>query len=396
MSERLESLLSAAFTSYVKENENADVSQLILKGGTIAIDKKEAAQQILSRQKAKGKLPHWLSNENIVFPPPLSIEQSSSQLTAEYKKKLIKGNQIIDLTGGMGVDVITLSDQFQSATHVEIDAWLSEVFEHNSKILAETPITAVNDSAENFLKEFHGQATFFIDPARRDHSKKKVFLFEDCSPDVIALLPLLQQKADHVLIKAAPMIDLSMGIKQLKYVSEVHVVSLHNECKEVLFLLDFGLMVQPLIHCVNIKAENTESFTFDFESEKEAKVQYGSAQKYLYEPNASIRKAGAFKSIAQHFDLSKIAPNTHLYTSTQLIQDFPGRVFEVLDEVHKKDVKGHFTERKANVISKNHPLTAEQLKKKFGLKDGGDEFLIGFKNIENGTQLVVAKRLPSL
>lgn len=393
MSDRLNLLLSKPFINFVKENKNADVSQLLLKGVPDGIDKTEVAQQIQSRRKAKGKLPDWLANENIVFPPPLSIEQSSSQLTTTYKKSLLGGSHVIDLTGGMGVDLIGLSDKFDQATHVEIDPWLSEVFDHNAKTLTKRPISVVNDSAENFLANFQDKATFFIDPARRDSSKKRVFLFEDCSPNVISLLLFLKEKADCVLIKSAPMIDITLGIKQLQHVSEVHVVSLHNECKEVLFVLDFNFVGNPQIHCVNIKANETESLTFDLETEKNTKVKFGDVQQYLYEPNASIRKAGAFKSIAQEYGLIKIAPSTHLYTSEELVVDFPGRTFEVTGVVNKKNVKSFFPGGQANVISKNHPLSAEQIKKKFELKDGGENFLIGFRDWKERVQLAAMDRI---
>ncbi|MEP4535072.1 MAG: hypothetical protein ABJ004_18395 [Cyclobacteriaceae bacterium] len=388
ISERLQALVSDAFKTFVKENEKSDVNQLLLRKAPEGVDLKLAADQILSRRKAKDKLPSWYTRENVILPPPLSIEQSSSERTAEYKKSVLKGEHLVDLTGGMGVDLLTLGAQFAKATHVEMDEWLSTVFDHNSKLLSQTSPEVVNQKAEDFLESFVGKATFFIDPARRDTHKKKVFLFEDCSPNVIELMPQFQEKAEQVLIKAAPMIDITLGIKQLHFVKEVHVVSLNNECKEVLFLLDFDFEKEPEIHCVNLTSIGDETFSFDMASEKEALVKYDSAQSYLYEPNASIRKAGAFKTIASKYGLSKIAPNTHLYTSQGLIDNFPGRVFEVVGEVDKKNIKKHFPDSKANVISKNHPLTPEQIKKKFKLKDGGERFLIGFRNEKNGTQLL--------
>lgn len=386
MSARLERLVSTAFTQFVKDNENADINQILLGKVPNGIDKKEAAEQILSRRKAKDKLPSWLTCENLVFPPPLSIEQSSSEQTATYKSNLLKGHQLVDLTGGMGVDLLALSSHFQKSTHVEMDTWLSEVFKHNASLLSENQILSINEPAEDFLNRFTGKAVFFIDPARRNDDRKKVFLFQDCSPDVTQLMDLFHEKAEQVLIKAAPMIDISHGIKQLKHVKEVHVVSLNNECKEVLFLLDFKFGSIPQIHCINIQHDKTEEFVFDFEREKEVSIIFSDVQKYLYEPNASIRKAGAFKSIANNYDLSKIAVNTHLYTSKELIPDFPGRIFEVLGDANKKNAKSLFPSAKANVVSKNHPLSAEQLKKKFGLKDGGEKFLIGFRNYSNEIQ----------
>jgi 16S rRNA G966 N2-methylase RsmD len=393
MSTRLDGLTSASFTKFVKENENEEITKLLLGKKPDGVDLKEAADQILSRRKAKDKLPHWVAQDGLVFPPPLSIEQSSSEAAANYKKNILKGHHLVDLTGGMGVDLLTLSDQFEFATHVEIDPWLSEVFAHNSKLLSSNPITAVNTSAEDFLSSFSGKATFFIDPARRDGDKKKVFLFEDCSPNVVAMLRDFREKAYRVLVKAAPMIDITLGIHQLEFVSEVHVVSIDNECKEVLFLLNFETQTQPTIHCINIVRGETQHFSFTQEAEKSVDVSFSSFQKYLYEPNASIRKAGAFKSIAASFFLNKIANNTHLYTSDNLIENFPGRTFEVLSPFDKKNQKLQFPDKKANVISKNHPLSAEQIKSKFGLKDGGDLYLIAFRDVKDVSVMIVAKRV---
>ncbi|MEO9476885.1 MAG: SAM-dependent methyltransferase [Cyclobacteriaceae bacterium] len=388
ISERLQQLTSAGFTAFVNANEAANVNQLLLGKAPDGIDLKLAADQILSRRKAKDKLPTWHQTNGLILPPPLSIEQSSSERTAEYKRSILKGKHLVDLTGGMGVDLLTLSSQFDKATHVEMDEWLSVVFRHNAKVLTEKPIETFNQKAEDYLKTFDGKATFFIDPARRDSHKKKVFLFEDCSPNVIELMPQFRAKAKQVLIKAAPMIDITLGIKQLSFVKEVHVVSLNNECKEILFLLDFGFTEQATIHCINLKSDTEELLSFDLSGEKDTEVNYTSPQSYIYEPNASIRKAGAFRSVAASFGLSKIAPNTHLYTSEELINNFPGRIFKTLGGVDKKNIKVHFPEGKANVISKNYPLTPEQIKKKFKLKDGGERFLIAFRNEKNGTDLL--------
>ncbi|MFT6868283.1 MAG: 16S rRNA G966 N2-methylase RsmD [Cyclobacteriaceae bacterium] len=395
MSSRLNRLTSEASIKFVKDNENADVNQLLLGKVPNGIDIKEAADQILSRRKAKDKLPAWHACHQLVFPPPLSLEQSSSEKTAAYKKNLLQGNHLIDLTGGLGVDLITLSSQFQKTTHVEIDPWLSELFAHNAKKLSQNNIVSLNLSAEDFLSQFEGRATFFIDPARRSDDKKKVFLFQDCSPNVIELMEQFRQKGESVLIKAAPMIDITLGIKQLEHVKQVHVLSLNNECKEILFLLDFDFSGTPNIHCINLRQDQVDQFVFDSEKEKIAHVNFSDVKKYLYEPNASIRKAGAFKSIGEYYQLEKIAVNTHLYTSEDLDVDFPGRIFEVIGLVTKKNIKSLFPNEKANVISKNHPMTADQLKNKFGLKDGGDLFLIGFRDQNNKTSLIACQKIST-
>ncbi|WP_258103099.1 hypothetical protein [Marinoscillum sp. MHG1-6] len=393
MSEKLQRLTNPVFQDFVIQNEQVDINDLILGKTPESIDAREAAEQILSRRKAREKLPTWYATSGLVFPPPLSIEQSSSEQTALYKKTILQGQHLIDLTGGMGVDLITLSENFNRATHVEIDPWLSSVFKYNASKLTNSSIQSSNQSAEDFLGGFEGRASFFIDPARRDSDKKKVFLFEDCSPNVVSLLNSFREKAQQVLVKAAPMIDIKLGIQQLKFVKEVHVVSLENECKEVLFLLDFEMEYEPEIHCINLKKGGMESFRFHYQNEKDTEVVYSPLLKYIYEPNASIRKAGAFKAIASHYQLNKVAPNTHLYISEDLNPSFPGRIFEVQSEVNKRNIKTLFPNQKANVISKNHPLTSEQLKKKLNLKDGGEQFVLAFRDQSNKPQMVVCTRI---
>jgi hypothetical protein len=332
----------------------------------------------------------------MVFPPPLSVEQSSSEPAATYKKRLISGDHLIDLTGGMGVDCLALSEGFLKTTYVEQNPWLCEVFTHNSTLLRR-PIEVVTEDSEAFLNAFSRKAHFFIDPARRDAEKKKIFRFEDCSPNVISLLPHFREKARKVLIKAAPLVDLSYGVAALGSVAEIHVLSIQNECKEVLFLLDFEFEGEPRIVCVNLHHEKEDSFSFFVSAEQQATVDFSEPLSFLYEPNTAIRKAGAFKSIALAYGLKKIAPNTHLYTSAELRADFPGRIFEVLHpDLSKADLRNAFPDGRANVISKNYPLTPEEIKKKFKLKDGGDSYLIAFRDQFDGGRIVKVVRVGKI
>ncbi len=392
MSDRLALLTSASFRAFLEENKDAEVTRLLLSTSRLQTELREAADQILSRRKAKDKLPALYSNPAVVFPPPLSVEQSSSQQAAEYKKKLISGDHLIDLTGGMGVDCLALSEGFLKTTYVEQNPWLCEVFTHNSTLFRK-PIEVVNEDSEAFLSTYSGRAYFFIDPARRDAEKKKVFRFEDCSPNIISLLPLFREKAIKVLIKAAPLVDISYVVAALGSVLEVHVLSIQNECKEVLFLLDFEFKGEPRIVVVNLHHEKEDSFSFFASKEQQATADFSEPLSFLYEPNAAIRKAGAFKSIALAYGLRKIAPNTHLYTSSELISDFPGRIFEVLHpNLLRPEIPNAFPDGRANVISKNHPLTPEEIRKKFKLKDGGESYLIAFRDqFEKGRMLKVVR-----
>ena len=393
MHSRIQNILSPEFQKFLQENQHLDPHELLLKKNS-PVDVREVTDQLLSKRKAQSKLPEWVNQRGIVFPPPLSVEQSSSATTARYKQELITGDHLVDLTGGMGVDCLYMSQQFTKTTYIEQDSWLCALFKHNHPLLTNRGIMIENGSAENFLNQFPQRATFFIDPARRDAKKQKVFRFADCSPHLIELMPVLREKGERLLVKAAPLIDLTQGIKELGGVTEIHVVSVRNEVKEVLFLLDFvsgALSENPKIACVNLESVHSV-FHFHPEEERKIEIPFNSIQKYLYDPNAAILKASAFKSIAQAYLLQKLAPNTHLYTSDELIPDFPGRTFEVLSiNPGKKELKELLPNQKANVLTKNYPLSPEGLKTKLKLKDGGDFFLIGYRDMTNRPQVVVSK-----
>lgn len=390
LAKRLAEITSPPFQSFLRENQDGDVTKLLLSKS--ASDVKEAANQIVSRRKAKDKLPDWIRAKSLVFPPPLSVEQSSSQRAAAYKSNLISGKHLVDLTGGMGVDCLALSKQFDKTTYVEQDPWLCAVFEHNQKILASKEISVLNTTAENYLANFSGKATFFIDPARRDAHNKKVFRFKDCTPDLTSMLGLLKEKSDQVLIKAAPLIDLTHGVKELEHVKAIHVLSIKNEVKEVLFKLDFGVQEEPVIHCVNLNDTNP-IFSFKQSEEKETTLVCDEVKKYLYDPNSSILKAGGFKSVAVKYSLQKLSPNTHLYTSDERLDNFPGRRFHVMkSRLKKSEIKSLIPEGKVNTFVKNYPLSAEALKSQYKLTDGGDLFLIGYRDLNNKPDLLLCSK----
>ncbi len=392
----IEILTSPDIVNFIRENESTDIQKLLLNPPTEF--KKQItfiADQILSRRKSKTKLPDWYGNYELIMPPPLSLEQCSSPATGTYKASIFSGNTLVDLTGGMGIDTMYLSDQFNEVHHVEMNEQIHQVFRHNLKVLSKPGITAHHSTAEEFISEVGTNTSFFIDPARRSEQKSRVFLFEDCSPNVIELLSSFRIKADKVLIKAAPMIDISLAVSQLEQVKEVHVVSVRNEVKEVLFLLDYQTEApdEPIIKCVNLDTAQP-SYSFCTSNEKTATSSFSEPQRYLYDPNSSIIKAGAFKLIGSQYKLHKIAVNTHLYTSDTLIDNFPGRVFEILQsDVNKKNIGKFIGDGKVNVLTKNYPQKPDELKKKLKVKDGGEFYLIGFKDHVNKPQLVLAKRV---
>lgn len=352
---------------------------------------KAIVEQIAAKKKAQSKLPEWFSTGNILWPSAISMEQSSSEATAKYKASLVSGNSMVDLTGGFGVDTYYLSKQFADATHVEMNAQLHERVSHNFKVLGAN-ISAVLGSAEEYLSQMKPVDLVYIDPARRDENARKVVFLEDYSPNVIEMLPELKAKAKQILIKVSPMLDIKKAIADLGSVSEVHVVALKNEVKELLFLIGAGPSHNPSIKAVNL-GEN-DAFIFNYELEEAAQPEFSEALNFLYEPNAAILKAGAFKSIATDFGLQKLHVNSHLYTSRTLVEDFPGRSFKVLDELsmNKKKLSKQLQSDQANITVRNYPMSVKEIRNKTGLKDGGDQFIFATTDM-SGKKLLLCEKV---
>lgn len=334
-------------------------------------------QQVEGRERTADKLPSFAAIEDWWYPVRLSCEQCSSELAARYKASLVSGDRMVDLTGGYGVDTYFMSEQFQHTDYVEQNSELCRIAEHNFA-LANKPVTIHNTSAEDFLNTASLYDLIFLDPARRDSHGGKVFRLEDCTPNVVELLPVLLQHSKRLMIKLSPMLDLTQAVNALSQVTwDIHVVAIKNEVKEVL-LLSGGSGQITAIDLSHPKQAFT--FTREEESASEAVCQPGGrsvfcqAQSvYLCEPNAAILKAGAYKLVGERFGLHKLDINTHLYTSETLVENFPGRVWKIQEQLpnHKLQITN------ANVLVRNYPLTAEQLKKKLHLRDGGTEYIIG-------------------
>jgi len=380
------SLLQPEVQQFIREHEQDDEKKLILKHRTIHnVPSSIIAEQIIGRRKAKTKLPLYYSSQGIVYPPGLNLEQSSSEETAVFKAKTLKSiigadNEIADLTGGFGIDSFFFSRVFNKVHYIEPNASLLSVARHNHETLQAKNIEYHNSNAEDFLRSFPKKLDcVFIDPSRRTKSNQKVFKLSDCEPDVPGLLSTVFQKADCLLIKTSPLLDIQQGIRELKNVERVWVISVENECKELLFFCQKGFVAEPMINAINLHHDPV-SFEFSLSEEKETVAKFSEPLTFLYEPNASILKAGAFKLVGEKFSIFKLHPSTHLYTSQELIQNFPGRIFKITHPVKpdSKTLKEIFTEGKANVITRNYPLSPEELKKKTKLKDGGDLYLIGF------------------
>jgi len=372
-------LLVSEIQQFINEHLHDDLTKLLLKYKTIeGIPFAEIIEQIEAKLRCEKKLPTWFSCENIYFPNKLNIEQTSSEQTANYKVSLIKGNTIIDLTGGFGVDCYEFSKQFQNVTHCEISQNLSEIVTHNYKTLQIENIKTVNEDGIKYLQKI--QQTFdwiYIDPSRRNDVKGKVFLLEDCLPDMVTHQETLFTYADNILIKTSPLLDITNGLRSLKHVKEVHVVAVHNEVKELLWLLDKNSQTENVhIKTVNLKKQGNEIFNFYLSEEKKQEANFTLPKKYLYEPNAAILKAGGFLSIATTFKLEKLHQHSHLYTSDALIS-FPGRRFTVEKVLPytKKIIKKELNLKKANVTTRNFPESVTTIRKKLTLSDGGTDFL---------------------
>jgi 16S rRNA G966 N2-methylase RsmD len=358
-------------------NENAEKLQLKKASGQIK-NYKDLIEQIKLRQKIKEKLPNWYQNFALVIPKSVSTEQSSSEITAQYKASITNGQLLIDLTGGMGVDYAAMSQQFGRAIYIDQNTELTEIAKHNFHQLGFNNCEFIADDCIKFIENFSEKIDWlYVDPARRDSAGEKVFSLAECSPNLLIYKQLLLSKADNILVKCSPMLDIDLAKKQLEKVYRTYIICIENEVKELLFHLKKVTDDSNSIKIIYIKNERIEEFEFDSKNEKNLAFEIGPIEKYLYEPNAGIMKAAAFKTISKKFNCKKLNANTHLYTSDQLIVDFPGRSFEIIGQVkpNKKDLKLILPDLKANLKVRNFPETTEKLKKALGIKDGGNDYL---------------------
>jgi hypothetical protein len=385
-------LLSDEIQQFISDHLKDDPNKLLLKYKEIAgVPFSEIVAQMQAKAKCEKKLPTWFQTDNIYYPNKLNIEQTSSELTANFKASIVEGKNLIDLTGGFGVDCFAFSKHFQQVTHCEISQKLSEIVTHNNKVLNIDNIETINKDGIAYLEENDNvYDCIYVDPSRRNDVKGKVFLLEDCLPDVVSHQQLLQKHARTILIKTSPLLDISNGLRSLSHVKEVYVVAVRNEVKELLWLIDSQEVTEDVcIKTVNLVNSDTIQFDFYLSEEKLYEPLYGLPQKYLYEPNAAIMKAGGFSSIAKKFQLEKIQQHSHLYTANTLI-NFPGRRFEVQKIIpyHKKTFKKELNLSKANITTRNFPVAVSAIRKKLTLADGGDDFLLA-TTLQSGSKVLI-------
>ncbi|MGB5555483.1 MAG: class I SAM-dependent methyltransferase, partial [Flavobacteriaceae bacterium] len=311
------SILHTRIQDYINEHLSIDILPILFKKPIFDnVSNNELVEQIQSKQKCKKKLPTWYGTEKIYYPNPLNIEQSSSEGTAKYKSELVCANSLVDLTGGYGVDSYYFSKKVKQVFHCEIDARLSKIASHNFSALGIFNVACKAVDGIAFIKEFHGQIDWlYIDPSRRDDEKRKMVRLSDCLPDVPSHLTALFKKSKNILIKTSPLLDLSIGIEDLKFVKEVHVIAVKNEVKELLWVLENGFNGLVVYKTINLLPTGNEVFDVLPSEEQAAFSNFSSPLTYLYEPNAAILKSGGFKTVGHHFGLFKLHPNTHLYTS---------------------------------------------------------------------------------
>lgn len=414
-----------ASIDFVRQNREGDIRQLALKGaGGKDVDLAWALDQISGWQTARSKLPQWAATEGLVYPPHISMEQCSSELTAKYKAEVVEREikkasptggglegTLIDLTGGFGVDFSYMARSFRQAVYVERNPQLCEIARHNFQMLGLANAGVVCGDGVDYLESLPSPfnppspLTIYLDPARRDTYGQKTYAISDCTPDVVALRNLLLEKASLVMIKLSPMLDWHKAVEDLVSVSEVHIVSVDNECKELLMVLRGAVGKNPAtgatkVRCVNLLSRGgIEEFDFeDIGSSAIRSSPIGEVSRglFLYEPNASLMKAGCFAELAARFGVHPIAPNSHLFVSESLKEDFPGRRFQItaVSSMNRKSLKEHLCGiSKANIAVRNFPLSVAELRKRLKLADGGDVYLFATTTGDKEHLLLFSKKV---
>ncbi len=382
---------------FIAQHKSEDLASLALSlSKRNDLDKDFILRQIQGWQKARQKLPSWAAEDQILYPPAISMEQCSSERTARFKAHWFAGKRLVDLTGGFGVDSYYFSKSFEQVHYVEPFLPLFKVVQHNFQLLHADNIVLHQQSAEDFIEAQKDQdfSLCYIDPSRRNQGRK-VFLLADCQPNIVALAEKIFAFCPKIVVKTSPLLDIKQSIRELGSVAEVHVLDWHQECKELLFVMQRGYAGQVRIYAHHLLAQNQEeSFSFDWEAEAHAKPTYSDPLRYIYEPNAAILKAGAFNSIAKAYAVQKLAPNSHLYTSEELMEDFPGRKFLVHQQLpYQAKAFKKLGIKKANISCRNFKASVEQIRKKLKIQPGGDQYIFATTLQNYKAQLLICQKL---
>ncbi|WP_293892859.1 class I SAM-dependent methyltransferase [Flavobacterium sp.] len=388
------SILSEEIQTFITENIDATVTVLALQKNKFpATDWTTILNQIAAKQKAKSKIPTWFNSSNIYYPGKISVEQTSSEKTAQYKSQLVSGDKLIDLTGGFGVDDFYFSKKVKHLIHCEINTELSAIVKHNFEQLKSINIDCLAGDSFDILKTLNQKFDWiYIDPSRRHDAKGKVFMLKDCLPNVPKLLDFYFGFTDNIMIKTAPILDISAGLSELKNVKEIHILAVENEVKELLWILEKNYSKTIQVTTCNLTKAIAEEFIFKYENQ--ATSLYSLSLKYLFEPNAAIMKSGGFDEVATQFGVRKLHQHSHLYTYDTLI-DFPGRAFEIENyfEYNKQNMKYFLENKKANITTRNFPETVENIRKKWKIKDGGNLYCFFTTDINNNKIVLLCSKL---
>lgn len=387
-------MLSKEEISFIQEHQNDDLFQLALQKSKFPnLDLPKLIFQIQSKSKHKSKLPIWSSNPAICLPVQLSLEQSSSEATALFKAQFISGN-IADLTGGMGIDSWAFAQNPKNQiSYFEINTDLAALTKENHSILNISSIQHYNQDGISFIQDNYKKFDWiYLDPARRGPKGEKVFLLKDCTPNVTETLPYLKENTG-LLLKVSPMLDIDLCIKELNGVSEVHIVCIQNEIKELLFIKKGISSFDPEIKIWDLSSPEISVFCGKKSTEKNHEIDYSETKDFLYEPHVGILKAGFFKSL-NLYNIQKIQTNTHLYTSASEISNFPGRKFKVLGKgnLDRKWIEKIVPEGKINISCRNFPLKPEEIRKKLKYQEGGNFYLFAYKNHNNIPELAICQK----
>ena len=405
-------LINEKTWEFVRRHADDDVRKLALQGTRDGeVDLSMALQQIAGWQTARRKLPSWAAVEGIVYPPHLNMEQCSSERTARYKAQIVgRGDIFVDLTGGFGIDFYWLSQGFQQRIYVEQNEALCTLADHNFRQLGHACMVKCSTAAA-FLQTLTHADLIFLDPARRNEHGGRTYGIVDCTPNVLEMLPLLLQKSDRVLLKLSPMLDWQAAVTELQFVSEVHILSTDNECKELLLLLEPSAEPRSVEDCLVVCVNNDQVFKVNAKEQGRDLLQVKSGftssktgvyfkqnqePLFLYEPNASIMKAGCFSVLEQRFPVSQVAPNSHLFLSSDEIGDFPGRRFQIqsISSLNKKELSSVLAPlERANMTVRNFPMTVDQLRKKLKLKDGGDTYIFATTMADGQHRLLICRKI---
>ena len=386
-------LKSNFWQSFIEKNKTEPIENTLLsKEKTADIDTVILAQQIIGKQIILKKIPSWSSCLNLFFPAKIHLEQSSSELTAKYKSTIIKGQSFIDISGGFGVDSFFFGKLFKYGIHCEINEELQFIVNHNFGQLHSNVKSILIDGLEFLRNTTDSFDLIYVDPSRRNKQNQKLVRLQDCHPNVINEIDFLLTKGNTILIKTSPLLDIKEVITHIPNLKEIHIVAVNNECKELLLLIKNNSNKHVNIRCCDLL--NQIDFSFNYEQETK-KCQQSLPLKYLYEPNVSILKAGAFNSLANSYNVKKLHLNTHLYTSNHKIDKFPGRIFEIIKEMKldKKQLLKFLESNKANISKRNFPMSVAEIRKKTGIKDGGNCYIFATTLMNNKKRMLICKKV---